>query len=269
MSLASAYSTATGPRTKRSAVAFFDMLGFSHMVCAADAEGQADELLAKLKRILDSWYAVNSDHHGYQGRRFWELKAFTDNVVLGIPVQRDADSQALAQLLMSVASIQRGLALEGGFFVRGGAAIGPLFVDGNIAYGCGLLAAHACEKRARVPRIVLDDVAAEQAIRSYRSTSHHSPLGGNVLRDEDGSLFVNYLSGVWEEADEPPNYDWLERHRDLVSEALDRHKSDHHILEKYQWVARYHNHICSRIPSAESFRLNDRGPFEEISPLGG
>jgi len=174
-------------------------------------------------------------------------------------VQGDAVDQALAQVISAVAGIQRGLALEAGLFVRGGVAIGPAYVDNSLVYGSGLLDAHCREGEAHVPRVLLAGRAEDRAVHCARCSRQHSPLGGHVLRDEDGGLFVNYLESAWESGDERPNYDWLKRHRDLVSDALERHKRDRRVLLKYVWVGRYHNHICSQIPDAGALGFPELG----------
>lgn len=252
MNLASAYSSEDGiPRTRLSAVAVFDMLGFSAQVRKAHEDGRANELLERLKATLDSWYEVTRGDGGLFGRRFWELKAFTDNVVLGIPVQQGAEEQALSHVLSSVASLQRGLLLEGGFFVRGGIAFGDLYVDDDIVYGTGLLDAYHMEaKVAIVPRIVLHQSAAilvPDHARRYGDIDD-SPQGQLLLQDEDGCLFVNYLA-------EEPEYEWLPRHRDLIQENLETCRSDAKIFSKYLWVARYHNYICALVPGAAEYNV--------------
>jgi hypothetical protein len=181
--------------------------------------------------------------------------------VIGFPVLSGADQEALAQVLDSVASIQRGFTLKLGLFVRGGVAMGPIYIDDTIVYGTGLLDAYDKEKVANFPRILLHASAAEQAVASSRRTTFRSPLGGLAIRDEYGELFVNYLDETWAAEDESPTYCWLERHCELVSKNLERFKGNAHVLEKYAWVARYHNYICGLIPDADSYRLADHAPL--------
>ncbi len=266
MTTRSAYtSSGSPPSTTLSAVAICDVLGFSEMVREAERDQRTNELLAKLRAGLGTWFGVISDSDGFEGRRLWEVKAFTDNVVIGIPVHGAATGPSLAQLLMSTAAIQRGLTLELGLFVRGGAAIGPLYIDDIMVFGIGLLDAYAKEQKAVFPRVVLHASAAEEAIRSYGATHSRSPLGGRVIRDEDGELFVNYLEDAWPSEDESPRYDWLARHRELTSNALSRFNGVAKIAEKYVWAARYHNYICALIPDAESHRMADQAALRVSS----
>lgn len=138
---------------------------------------------------------------------------------------------------MSVESLQRGLALDGGYFIRGGIAIGDLYIDDAIVYGKGLLDAHCKEGDAVFPRVVLHECAGVLAKADYRSSSYHPPLGGRILRDEDGELFVSYLASAWENEDGPPELEWLARHSELVNKELERFQGRPALFAKYAWVA--------------------------------
>jgi hypothetical protein len=260
--LKSAYSTFDGvPRTIISAVAVLDVLGFSSEIRKAHEEGRSNVLLKEVVSTFSSWYEVVRDSESFTSsrtKRFREFKAFTDNVVLGLPVHGGADEQTLAELLSSVAALQRGLALQGGFFARGGIAFGELYMDEDVVYGVALLDAHcAAESLALTPRIVISSSAASLLPNHAR---RYSPVSGSpqaryVLEDEDGELFVNYLADVLDSDDETPHYNWLQRHRDLLAERLNSFKHDSRVFAKYVWAARYHNYICSTIDGAEEYKL--------------
>jgi len=254
------------PRTQTSAIAILDILGFKTEVLRAHSEGHADKLLARLKAKLDSWYSLARDNdpfsaqvpdRGETRQRFWEVKAFTDNVVIGMPVWPRREEQTLNQLLTSVVSLQRGLVLDGGFFLRGGIAFGDLYIDDDIVYGKGLLDAYCAERDAIVPRVVLHSSAADlipDHARCY-SDIHRSPQYRTLLRDEDERFFINYLSGVVDD-DYGLQADWLERHRDLINCALDEFRADSRILAKYLWAARFHNYICKEVEGADDYKLD-------------
>jgi hypothetical protein len=123
------------------------------------------------------------------------------------------------------------------------------------------------EQRATYPRIILHESAIGVAVNDYRSMSYHGPLGGPILRDEDGELFVSYLAGAWESEDEPPELERLERHAELIDNELKRFRGKQKILKKYVWAARYHNYICHLIPGAESYELRVAAPRLGASTL--
>jgi hypothetical protein len=122
------------------------MLGFSERVRDAAREGNTDEFLSNLKMKLEAWYGLIRDDRGLGGRRFWELKVFTDNVVLGIPIQNETPAQALIHLVHSIETLQRGLTLDAGYFIRGGIAMGDLYIDDSIVYGTALLDAQGATR---------------------------------------------------------------------------------------------------------------------------
>ena len=43
-----------------------------------------------------------------------------------------------------------------------------------------------------------------------------------------------------------------------MAQKLKEFASDAKILAKYQWVARYHNHTCARLPGCEEDALDVR-----------
>lgn len=95
---------------------------------------------------------LNADM-GEDAERLWDLKAFTDNLVIGHPVRQDGEPE-LGRVLMDIAALQLDLAREA-FFVRGGVAVGPLYMSQDIVFGAGLLDAPDAEQQADVPRVVL------------------------------------------------------------------------------------------------------------------
>ena len=81
----------------------------------------------------------------------------------------------LDQVLSDIALLQLGLAHEG-FFVRGGVAVGALYIDDDMVFGPGLLDAHDAEQNAKTPRVVLHESAVKLVKR------HVTYYGGHWLR---------------------------------------------------------------------------------------
>jgi hypothetical protein len=147
---------------------------------------------------------------------------------------------------------------ERGMFVRGGIAVGDLYVDESIVFGVALLDAYETEQSADTPRVVLAPSAVEavyQHLRYYGKVSN-APQSGDLLIDEDGKWFVNYLSDLWPDRTEPPIFEWLESHATAVSERLVRFKGSPKILSKYVWAARYHNYFCEHLPGGNGYLLD-------------
>ncbi len=258
---ASAFSTDDGlQHIAPAAVAYFDVLGFTDDMKRAARLRRSDEVLQKIASTLKGWYEAARDTFSeeYSPRRFWEVKAFTDNVVIGHPIggRGDAESE-LAHLLGDVARLQLGFIIDGGLFIRGGVAIGELYMDDDVVYGVGLLNAVGSDRKGAPPRVVLHPTAVEavrQHVRYYGSPAS-APQARYLLRDEDGEFFLYYLELTWDEYSDARNYDYIAQHRDLVLERLRRHRREPHIWAKYAWAARYHNYFCSLIPGGEDYVL--------------
>ena len=116
-------------------------------------------------------------------------------------------------------------------------------------YGKALLEVYDVERHtARVPRIVLAPSAVSliEGHMRFCPSKAHSPHNRDLLRDRDGMLFLDYLSGtifgVEEEAG--PFGEELVTHRDTVVARLQEFRSDPNVWPKYGCVGRYHNYSC-------------------------
>lgn len=255
------------PHVQRSIVAFFDILGFSEELRRAEAENRMDEYLQKIDSVLRVTYEVSRDSTSddYRERLSWEVKTFTDNIALGHPIgSSDEDVSGHTSegdygfVMGHVALLQLGLALEG-FFVRGGIAVGDLYMDDELVFGVGLLDAVEAEKSADTPRVVLNMAASElvQGHMKRYSSPETAPQSRSLLRDEDNQLFLNYLGEAQQTLGEPPDYGALEKHRDIVTERLAFYRATPRIWAKYSWVARYHNYVCTDFfPDVEDYQID-------------
>jgi hypothetical protein len=137
----------------------------------------------------------------------WAVKTFTDNVVLGIPIIQDGESDL--GLVFSLAGLYQYKLIQNGFFVGGGIAVGQLYMDDDVVFGDALLEAHRAESElARDPRVVLAPSAARM-IREhlcYYARICESPQSDELLVDVDGQVFVNYLRAPLDGV--PPDAYW-------------------------------------------------------------
>jgi hypothetical protein len=247
------------PRTQTSVVAYFDVLRFTDEMRAAHRRRGDDEFLNRVASTVKDWYEAMRDTFSEEWghRRGWELKAFSDNVVVGHPIHHGGESE-LGQVMSNLATLQLAFALEGRLFLRGAIAVGDLYMDEDIIYGVGLLDAVEAERAADVPRVVLHESAAKyvrEQIRRYASI-RLAPHTRVLLRDEDGRIFINYLSGIWQDPSEPPFYPALENHRDIVADRLRTFRRFPKVWAKYAWVARYHNYFCNSLPGGAEYALD-------------
>jgi hypothetical protein len=222
------------PVLARCAVLFLDLLG----VRAMNASPRVAAHLVALDR------AVKGMHRDFLGEASrYRAAFFSDTLVLAAPITAETDDAAeLDGLVEQAAWLQNDLVMQG-FFARGGLSVGKLHIGDHVVFGPALVEAYELESRAAVhPRIVLSRRAAE-----CQRTLPETPM---LISDDDGRVFVHYLSAVFD----APFEDYgplLERHRDVVVERLASHRGDKPRWEKYRWLAEYHNAVVRRaLPKA-------------------
>jgi hypothetical protein len=244
-----AYVDETGhAKLRMSIVGFLDILGFSQSISTTAEAGDAQLLV---DRILS---AIN-DSRQYVRRSFtesftselhrWALKFFSDNLVLGFPVDGSGLSQASAAwfVIRCAQRYQLRMALNG-FFLRGALTQGQICLTDDIIFGSALLECYQLETKASiVPRVILAEPLTQLLAQSFREqTGDASPdARHSICRDIDGWWFVSYL----EAAADGEHVDWaaVERHKNAVVQSL-AGITRHDVLPKYGWACRYHNMFC-------------------------
>lgn len=237
-----------GGELQKSVVGLVDLLGFSRAVIEATADGTAADLLRKVSLFIGTWRkALKPYNRGLEGHLAWEVRIFTDNILISHPIRMhelEGDLE-MGDLLNQVSLLQLGAILDG-FFVRGAMAVGDMLINRDIIFGVPLVHAHHTESCvANTPRILLTDSAKEFVLRRVgQEPSQGSPYVRELLWDRDGRLFINYLDACFQTSGDPPILDWVSKHRDATVEALERFGSHPKIGPKYHWVAAYHNFWC-------------------------
>ncbi len=239
------------PQLRHSVLLFMDILGYRQLSAEAFRVGKQQEFLNKLHS------ALREGRHWFDNKELrkirsiapkdhFALRAFTDNIILAWPIRDDAEIE-LGDALSRAAEFQFNLSMHG-FFARGAIAVGDAFVDDIAVYGSALTDAYQGETElARDPRVILMPSAVQAANEhlSYYGRQSHAPQAREILCDSDGQWFVNYLEEVlFAMPDAGPFYREFERHRLAVEEKLRAYKSEPPILQKYIWVANYHNWFC-------------------------
>lgn len=236
------YSTPGRKKTTVSVFAFVDILGFAQRIREADADGSIDELLNTATRFLKSWHRALEDRSDYRLRRESEVKLFSDNIVIAHVINDDLEDAAFGALIGQLELLQIDAA-HNDFFLRGGISVGKIYMHGDIVFGLPLVDAYVAESKiAKWPRLILTS-AARNFVASRVGpvrVRRHSPYYRDLLIDEDGQMFLNYLA----EVEKTGETSWASGHRDSIRRALGRHKTDDRIRPKYEWLARYHNFWC-------------------------
>ena len=200
----------------------------------------------------------------------WQtMKVFTDNLVVAYPLYRqhiDFGEPELGGLFDLFAHIQTFLATDG-FFLRGAITTGYHYQDQDIAYGKALFEAVDLDKSGMPPRLVIGK-SLEKPISKHLSwyAPGVAPHYTYLLKDSnDGQLFLNYLYAAFEHFPDGPIDDQsLIVHKTRIYEGLQEYQSDAGILEKYKWLASYHNYVCQTFADEYAISGYDADP-EQIA----
>ena len=240
----------TKPVLRQSFCVFMDVLGFASHVAASfkAGEGQAalEQFYAIFTQLLKATF--NRDQEGKY--RTWDVKVFTDNIILGYAFDSWHAEPEFGDVADKVGRYQLAMALEN-FFVRGGMAVGDLFLDANTAFGPALLEAHSLESEVAVyPRVLLSPQVGTYVRQhiSFYGNGMHAPQNDFVLCDGDGEMFVHYLHHLIYDMYDSSELDaeGLFRHKENVIKNMTAHKYDERVRDKYRWVGHYHNYFCTQ-----------------------
>ena len=236
---------------RSSVVAFLDILGFQELVRTAYKDGQSHQLLEKLRKALREAreHLEGEDALTASGDATWGVKVFTDNVVLGIPITGDGELDL--GLAFSLIGLYQYKLVQHGFFIRGGIAVGELYMDEDVVFGEALLEAYDAESRlARDPRVVLAPSALGHVQRDmcYYASIQDTPHDNELLVDVDDQVFIDYLmvplDGV---APDQSYFDDVLNHKLTIEANLRRFRSEPRYWNKYAWAANYHNLVCGHL----------------------
>lgn len=232
---------------RKSWFCFLDILGFKEFLIANDQARivELHELLREGRETLEGGEYAEL----FGGEKHHALTSFTDNIVLGFPINDDGEIES-GMVFERLAQFQLNMVLSG-FFVRGGVAVGEAYIDDLAVYGPALLEAYKGESElARDPRIVLTDSAKTLVIEhlGYYGYGKQAPQDSDLKRDRDGQWFVDYLNSAVLDIGTELDIDQeaIAHHRDIVVEKLEQFRNNPRIWSKYEWAALYHNDFCDR-----------------------
>lgn len=242
------------PVIRKSICVYMDVLGFSEETMDSFRSGTAS-------KYFDTFYKVHTEQimemMASYSPRWWGVKVFTDNIVLGFPIRSGDGESEFGSTVFTASQYQWQMA-KAGFFVRGAMTIGDLFMDDNIAFGPALIEANNLEKtQARDPRIVLShDVHKMINIHlTYYGDPFDSPHNRDVLKDADGILFLNYLDEANIEFSNGVLLDWdgLAAHKDHIERNLSKYRKNPRVWAKYFWLASYHDWFVSMYTDVDGY----------------
>lgn len=217
---------------------YLDILGFKALIDLSERDWAA--AIAKVK-LIDEKLKQNFKW----GQDENVVRFFSDNVYVSAPLVDDEGIKAdnLFWFFRYLYEIQW-FFVEVGIFLRGGIAVGTEYVTETALFGTALVKAYLAEKNcAKVPRVVVHNSFLEALDKFENQMTGYGASNTRLLisKDPDGTWFVDYMS-LWDD------WSWTEsfrrkifrKHREQILKQV-KSTSDHEILRKYLWLARYHN----------------------------
>lgn len=206
-----------------------------------------------------------------------KLISFTDNVILGVPLDSSSiGAHGLGFLVSSIAGYQVNMTLNGAF-LRGAVARGPLYIDDRFSTGGALVDAVVLEEQFAVsPRIVLSESCVGLMLidiaNDYGGVAIDTPWDSQLLVDGDSRVFVNYLIAI-DDGHDDARLDnilsGLDRHQTHIDEQLKQFEQPGRIRDKYVWAAQYHGFVCEEFFSdldIEPLLCKELSPVERLIP---
>jgi hypothetical protein len=223
--------------------AFIDILGFKELVFRdSKLAMQAIDLIdGNLRHVLK----VLKGTHG----KLFSAKLFSDCIC----VSCDYSSGNISPMLYELAFVQLYLALDG-IFLRGALSRGLHFENDRMIFSQGLISAYELEQKAIYPRIIVHkDLADTILIDNSTNTPLYTPFKAKdfLVKSPDGYFFIDYLNLLWEEGFE--HQEELSTHKKAILSNVRAHIDNAIIVEKYRWLAEYHNVKFKEFISPEDY----------------
>jgi hypothetical protein len=230
-----------------------DILGWAESIREAYREGRSREHLNSMRSAIDYGYSTVRQYATpmFEGTMPpIAVRTFTDNILASFPANftdRDQGEFQLDMMLDTFGMLQALLCTKG-LVVRGGIGLGTLFVDNEFVYGDALLDAAERDRSGEPPRIALSERTEKLVanhMKFYGDEIIETPYHTNLLVDDSGTLFLNYLEQAFIAFGEAGIF-WevIEGHRDMVCGGMKRYSDRPKIRAKYEWLAGYHNFVC-------------------------
>lgn len=242
------------PNYRPAVVTFLDILGFRDLVRTKSAE-ELKHIVSLVQRFAgkseENDGMDEEDHKAFEHTR---SVVFSDSVVRIRCYDTEYPSGALFHEVIDLVHAQTNL-IAHGVLVRGGISHGEVHDNGEVVFGPAFVRAYDLESQfANFPRIVLGPEVFQGLRSDPRMRANHHDLEDEIRyqsqllrRGDDGFWFIDYLFAARHELDEPAEYpDLLVAHRDLVIKQALSAPASSRVLQKFLWMAGYHNSVCER-----------------------
>lgn len=235
-------------------ILFLDVMGYkSHIKSFGFDIEMQNQYLAKVHTLMkdlsrfitcrNEYVDKNLDSYNCLKLTRFKWITFSDNIMFFAPYNYDVDAYNLTyNLLYGLSEFFMQYEWDD-IFLRGGLTKGQLYFDNDLhfVFGSGLVKAYELEGEAFAPRIKLD----------YSLNS--SPIIVGVEQDSNGDWYFDYLKLFYarfyhgkNEEQQRYFFQCLQSHKKNIIKAIKKFGDIKELLQKYEWLKKYHNDFCYR-----------------------
>jgi len=220
-------------------VAFLDILGFRQKVLQDVSSAEA------VIRDIDSAISHVMDMMGLEGPKSISIKGFSDCFCIS------CDPDDLSLLVREISYLQLFLCTAG-IFVRGSLSTGYHFENDRIIFSEALINAYDFQANDKYPRITVDHAMLH---RMMEETCPHygDKLVEYLILAPDERYCLDYLHVLTLEGYDSFLDELLEQHKLAIMNAVNKNAGDSGVIEKYRWVAHYHNSKFNELFHADDY----------------
>jgi hypothetical protein len=226
-------------------VAFIDILGFKEAVLQrGHGVTQVIESIDRnLEHVLESMKSEGGD--------WYSARLFSDCMSISC----DNYGNNLYHMLHELSFLQFSLATQG-LFVRGAIAYGPHYENERIIFSEALVKAYELEQKANYPRIIISDTVLD--LISREAKNFRDSLYPYLLTPPDGVCSLDYFQHLFVILEHRIDAtDFIIEHKRAVVTQIKKHLSNAYVLDKYRWVAAYHNFKALQFYDREQYDEKD------------
>lgn len=214
-------------------VAYLDLLGTTKKI----VEDENDKYLNIIDKAIEYAIDINkkitksSFIEQYQGKI--KTKAFSDNIIMAIPIKSENEKLSVITAVMEIAVIlQSKLILECEWLSRGAITIGDLYIDENFVWGNALVRAYDFESNLAVyPRVIIDP----EIMKYYNYPGQESALSFLTSMGLDKSQDELYHASLTSVLSPPKQEEMLEKLKRMCDNVYDD-KKDYRVIQKHDWL---------------------------------
>jgi hypothetical protein len=255
---------------------FIDILGYKNLVDQAEESKEPTLIIDTIEKIIQECIIEYIDFKNEGDNKKYSYEIFSDSIIITVLV-KDCDNKEeyinhiyyeLSLLILIICGIQIRSLMHNIIF-RGAVSIGNHYRSEKVMFSKALVNAYNSEKDDAIyPRIIIDTIHnKDEALRSNKLLD--SLVYSRLLLKNKNSYFVDYIERIYQlgAISFELSRMYLVQHKELIENNLNLHKANDKVLNKYIWLAKYHNYRVGKRDKELEIYLEDSQEckFEESS----